>query len=171
MRCLTYSETAQWCNAHEYPLVHNDLGLPVPALERAFNFVEIPYPTDSGQKVALARRAMMRQTPNEDLLVWLGGWSVWPSSGHLPLFARFRQAIGETRLLIEAPGHLVAPEDREDGLSIVAMALLFVWDCHVFSASGSIVFVSSHDEWAGLFVAKSTHPEAVPNLGCPPDRG
>ena len=69
----------------------------------------------------------------------------------MPLFSRFRQAFGEHRPLIEAPGHLVAPDEIEDGVSILTTALLFHWDCHVLTSSGRDVVFVSHDEfgWFG----------------------
>ena len=83
----------------------------------------------------------------------LDEWYVWPSSAHLPLWSRFREALGETRSLIDAPGHLVSNSDSEDGISIIALALLFVWDCYGISASGEDAFFISHDEYC-LFVSR-----------------
>jgi hypothetical protein len=69
----------------------------------------------------------------------------------MPLFSRFRQAFGEYRPLIEAPGHLVTPDEIEDGFSILTVSVLFAWDCHVLTASGRDVVFVSHDEhgWFG----------------------
>jgi hypothetical protein len=65
----------------------------------------------------------------------------------MPLFSRFREAFGERRPLIEAPGHLVTPPEIEDGVSILTISLLFFWDCHVLTASGREVVFVSHDEY------------------------
>ena len=64
---------------------------------------------------------------------------------------RFRQSFREHRPLIDAPAHLVAPDEIEDGISILTMSLFFLWDCHVLTASGRDVVFVSHDEfgWFG----------------------
>jgi hypothetical protein len=63
----------------------------------------------------------------------------------MPLFARFREAFGERRPLIEAPGHLITPEEADDAVSIITLSLLFMWDCHVLSSSGRDAVFTSHD--------------------------
>jgi hypothetical protein len=69
----------------------------------------------------------------------------------MPLFARFRAALGEQRPLIDIPGHLVdGPKDDDDGLSVLVVSMLFLWDCWVFSAAGAVIWVS-HDEIGTVF--------------------
>ena len=70
----------------------------------------------------------------------------------MPLFTRFREAFGEKRPLIEAPGHLLTPEEADDAISIISVSLLFMWNCHVLSESGHAVF-TSHDEF-GWFATR-----------------
>jgi hypothetical protein len=85
-----------------------------------------------------------------------GRLAVWPSSQHMPLFTRFRQALGESRPLIEAPGHVVSASDSGDAVSVIATLLLFPWDCYGISASGRDAFYISHDEFC--FSPAATHP-------------
>ena len=102
-------------------------------------------------KVGLARILYSLIDPAPELLLWLDDWAVWPSSQHMPLFTRFRQAIGEQRPLIDAPGHLVAPAEADDAVSIITVSLQFIWDCHIITASGRDAIFISHDEsgWFG----------------------
>jgi hypothetical protein len=86
---------------------------------------------DSGKKVWLARFLYALVPPSPELPIWLGDWAVWPSSQHMPLFTRFREAFGEKRPWIDAPGHLLKPEEANDAISIISVALLFFWDCHL----------------------------------------
>ena len=69
------------------------------------------------------------------------------------MFTRFRQAHGESRLLIDAPGHLLTPDDADDAVSILVVSLLFVWSCHVLTSSGRDVLFVSHDE-VGWFASR-----------------
>jgi len=57
------------------------------------------------------------------------------------------RAFGERRPLIEAPGHIVTPTDADDAISIVAISLLFIWDCYGISSTGRDAFYISHDEY------------------------
>ena len=147
MRFLTHPECVAWCEAHGFPL----RALPGGHLpESQPNGLELtPYypPADSGQKVGLATLLWWLLEPQSDVLLWLGAWDVWPSSGHMPLFERLRQAFGESRPVDEAPGLLVSPSEADDGISVLLLALLFVWDCHVVSGTGTDAVFVSHDEY------------------------
>lgn len=153
MHFLTDRECTAWCAERGYPtrkyegyaLLRAD---PEPA---GFERIAFSSPPDSGKRVSLARFLLSLLDPAPELLFWLGDWAVWPSCQHMPLFARFREALGEKRPLIETPGHLVTVDEADDGVSILAVALLFMWDCHVITASGRDVIYVSHDEegWFG----------------------
>jgi hypothetical protein len=41
----------------------------------------------------------------------------------MPIFTKWRAALGESRALIEARGHLVEPGEEEDGLSVLVMGV------------------------------------------------
>jgi hypothetical protein len=154
MRFLTYAESGDWCSRRGYPIRQREGHIvgPEPDIQaHEFPRAEFVLPIDSGRKVWLARFLYGLVDSSPELLIWLGDWGVWPSSQHMPLFSRFRQAFGEHRPLIEAPGHLVAPDEIEDGVSILTMSLFFLWDCHLLTASGRDVVFVSHDElgWFG----------------------
>jgi hypothetical protein len=154
MRFLTYAESANWCSRRGYPTRQREGYIvgPEPDIQaHKFPRVEFALPRDSGRKVWLARFIYGLVDPSPELLIWLGDWGVWPSGQHMPLFSSLRQAFGEHRPLIEAPGHLVASDEIEDGVSILTTSLLFLWDCHVLTASGRDVVFVSHDEfgWFG----------------------
>ena len=146
MRILTPEECQSWCGERNIPLresgwIRPDIGAETP------HVVEVPYPADSGAKVSLARFLLSLVEPGPETLLLIDDWAVWPSSQHMPLFTRFREAFGEHRPLIEAPGHLVTAADMDDAVSIVATSLLFIWDCYGISSSGHDIFYFSHDEF------------------------
>lgn len=156
MKFLNYQECAAWCSARRFPTrqiggyivgPHPDLRSP------EFHFVDFTPPSESGRKVWFAKFLYSLVDPFPELLLWLGDWAVWPSSQHMPLFTRIREALGEQRPLIEAPGNLAMPADAEDAISIMAVSLLFVWNCHVLTASGRDAIFISHDEF-GWFASR-----------------
>jgi hypothetical protein len=146
MRILTPEEWQSWCGERHVPL--REAGWIRPAIgAEPFHIVPLSYPADSGAKVNLARFLLSLVEPDPEMLLLIDDWEVWPSSQHMPLFTRFREALGEHRPLIEAPGHLVTAADDDDAVSIVATSLLFIWDCYGISSSGCDAFYVSHDEF------------------------
>jgi hypothetical protein len=152
MRCLSYTECRDWCRRHCYPVHQDDYNRPEPFLRETFKWFPVAYPTDSGKKVNLARRVVQESNLTQGGLLWIVEWSVWPSSEHMPLFAQFRRAFGETKPLIDMPGHFVGPEEVDDAVSILALSLLFIWDCYLLPAATGPAFFCSHDEFAGFHV-------------------
>lgn len=164
MRCLTYIECAEWCSRRSFPTrrIEGDVVGPHPDIQSPpFHFVEFTLPADSGRKVAFGRFLYTLVDPAPELLFWLDDWAVWPSSQHMPLFTRFRQALGEHRPkhrpLIDAPGQLLTPEEADDAVSILVVSLQFVWNCHILTSSGRDAVFISHDEF-GWF---ASHDESV----------
>lgn len=146
MRFLTPGEWQKWCSDRDIPL--RDAGWIRPDIgAEHFHIADLTYPADSGAKVSLARYLLSLVAKEEETLLLVDDWAVWPSSQHMPLFTRFREAFGERRPLIEAPGHLVIGSETDDAVSIVSTALLFIWDCYGISSSGRDAFYFSHDEY------------------------
>jgi hypothetical protein len=152
MRFLSPHECVEWCGLRAYPTTQHP-GYSQPTASDSTNLVTAAFalPEDSGRKVALGRLLFSLLEPADEYLLWLGEWGVWESSQHMPLVSRLRQAHGEIRPLIEAPGLLFTPAESDDALSFLVVALLFIWDCHVFSSSGAEALHVSHDEhgWYG----------------------
>jgi hypothetical protein len=143
MRCLSHTESAAWCVKHRYPIIDaNHYGRPAPVVRKQFEEIQLVYPANSGKMVFLASEVIrwFSVNGNAELLLWIDDWGVFPGCEHIPLFMRFRQALGESRALIEAPGHLLEVDELDDAVSVLAIALLFGWDCHVFSATHGPVF-------------------------------
>ena len=162
VQCLTYKECAAWCREHDYPVVdsgHN--GRPSPMVREHFQSIPVAYPQDSGKKVELSRAVIQWMSSSGALLLWLDEWAVWPSSQHMPLFMRFRAALGEQRPLIEAPGHLFSHEELDDAVSVLATSMLFFWDCHVFAEGPSQAFFCSHDEWNTFMLPEGADSSGV----------
>jgi hypothetical protein len=126
-----------------------------------FHSVDFTIPTDSGRKVAFGRFLYSLVDPSPEVLFWLGDWSVWPSSQHMPLYTRFRQAFGESRPLIDAPGHLLTPDDADDAVSILVVSLQFVWNCHILTSLGRDAVFVSHDEFGWFASRDETVAESV----------
>jgi hypothetical protein len=62
-----------------------------------------------------------------ELLVWTYEWGIWPSNEDWALYARWRQALGDTRTIEETPACLCMAHDFHDACSLFGMALRFGW--------------------------------------------
>lgn len=163
MRCLTHKECAAWCRGRGYPVLGaNPYGRTSPGVEDDFELLRLEYPKDSGQRLALVKRVIEWLAQQGEILIWVTDWSAWPSSQHMPLFARLREACGEPRPLMEAPGHLLASHEVDDAVSVGVLAALFYWDCYALPSSLGPVFHCSHDEWCGFFVPPGTGSRSIP---------
>jgi hypothetical protein len=117
MHFLTQTEWQSWCKERQIPL--RDAGWIRSDLDAdQFHITNVPYHRDFGAKVHMARFLFSLVKPEPEMLLPVGDWAVWPSSQHMPLFTRFREALGEKSNLVEAPGHLVATADSDDAVSI-----------------------------------------------------
>jgi hypothetical protein len=104
-------------------------------------------PHDSGKKVALTKYLYGFLKTEEQVLVFVRNWQVFPSSAHVPLMLRLRQALGEAQSLAECPGHLLSKDESDDGISLMLLCAEFFWDCFVLGASGKTALFISHDEY------------------------
>jgi len=163
MKFLTYPQCAEWCSQRGFPTSQKEGYIvgPDPDLRPCdFHFAEFKPPSDSGRKVWLARFLYSLLQPSPEV-IWLGDWAVWPSSQHTPLFTRFREAFGEGRPLIEAPGHLLTSQEADDAISIIATSLLFFLNCNILSSSGRDAVFLSHDEFGWFASRDSSIAESV----------
>ena len=162
MRCLSFSECATWCEERGIAAPKDDYGYERPEIaEPGFHFVKIPYPVDSGKKIYLARRLYSLLPAEPEHLLWIRDWAVWPSSQHTPLFMRFREACGERRGFIQAPGHLLRADESDDAISVIALSLLFFYDCFGISGSGRDAIIISHDEYCMFATRDPSIAESV----------
>ena len=141
MKILSSEETRLWCRQHGIAL--SDRGLPV----RADSAEKFKIPEDAQKRVYLVSQAMLPFVGEPALLVWFNDWAVWPSGQRMHVFDRFRMSYGETRWLIDSPGHIFDQGEIEDAISFVTLAALFLWDCYVLTPKTSKLLFLSHDEY------------------------
>jgi len=147
MKFLTRSECERWCV---------ERGLQPPGeLRRSpgsseYLSYDFSIPEDAGARVALCRALWPGEWTQGQRLLWVDEWSVWPSGEHMPLFTKWRAAFGENRALIDARGHVVEPNEDDDGLSVLVMAALFLWDCWIYTENRTVVMIS-HDECGSVW--------------------
>ena len=85
-----------------------------------------------------------------EVMAWLNAWAVFPSSGHMPIVRRIRQALAESRSLDETPPMCFPPDELEDALSFLVASTLFFWDCLLVGGQSQRGIFVSHDEYFAL---------------------
>lgn len=141
MKVLSKQETMLWCQVHHIAL--SDGGLP----ERSDAKLKFNIPADSQRRVYLVTQAMKAFEDEPDILVWLDDWSAWPSGQRMHVFDRFRMSYGETRRLIDSPGHVFDQTQLEDATSLATIAVLFLWGCYIVVPKRCKLLYFSHDEY------------------------
>ena len=163
LRFLTQQQCQTWATVHGYRLYDPSWGrqIDVASLdEQRFRL-----PEDAGARVALARMlwdSLAADAP--EVLVWLTEWGVWPSGEHLPLAAAVRRGYGETRSLDDAPGTIIGRDEADAGLSLVALAILFLWDCWLLLPGGKAACFLSHDEYGAIVATGQVLPDITTRL-------
>ena len=163
LRFLTQQQCQIWATAHGYRLYDPPWGRQVDVAsldEQRFHL-----PEDSGARMALARMlwdSLASDAP--EALVWVTEWGVWPSGEHLPLAAAVRRGYGETRSLHDAPGAIIGRNEADAGLSLVALATLFLWDCWLLLPGGPVACFLSHDEYGAIVAPGQVPPEILARL-------
>jgi hypothetical protein len=160
LKFLSTEETLSWCKEHDIAL-RSDFCLP----ERSDTSAEFKIPEDAQKRVALASRLMTGFAGTTHVLVWFDDWSVWQSGQRMHIFERFRMSYGETRPLIQCPGHVFDKDELDDAISFVTLAVLFLWDCYVVIPKREKLLFFSHDEYGLLKGIDSSLASVKPAYG------
>jgi hypothetical protein len=140
MKILSSAETGRWCEQNGIPW---EAGRPQrPELPTRFKI-----PEDAQKRVHLVSARMRPFIDASVFLVSFDDWAVWPSGQRMHVFERFRLSYGETRPLIQSPGHVFEGSEIEDAISFVTLAVLFLWDCYVVTPGCGKFLFFSHDEF------------------------
>jgi hypothetical protein len=103
-------------------------------------------PTDAGKITALSTQ-FSTLSGIDSALLWITEYGIFPSCQNLPLFYGYRAHLGDTRSVIEAPGHLFESSELEYLSGILNLCLIFFWSCLVADSTAETVISFSHDEY------------------------
>lgn len=118
-------------------------------------------PTDSGRKTALSRVLASMFVGDEEALLWINEFGIWPSAEDWNLFDGFRVSLGESQSVHEKPGHLFSGNELKAAGSLVAMVLYFCLGAVLVSPSRGLVIKISHDEVIEVFVRTQADASAL----------
>jgi hypothetical protein len=111
-----------------------------------------PIVSDSRRLVSIARVVGGAAIDSGSGVFVINEYGIWPSSEDYNLFRRFRQSLGESRALHDAPAHFFDSKDNDDLVSLITMTLLFSWGAVLACGDGvQYVVAISHDEFIDLW--------------------
>lgn len=139
MKAIDKATARIWCAVHGF--AWGDRDLPVQCGPEEFTI-----PQDAGARIALVREHLVPFRNEEEVLILIDDWAVWPSGQWMHTFDRFRLSYGISESLIERPGHIVSKEEFDPATSIAKYAVLMLWDCYILGSSGRTFLYYSHDE-------------------------
>lgn len=149
MQIISKEETLAWLKKHHF---YDSDGEPIDFQSDYPELVRYKIPVDSGRKNVLSRHlSWLFAEVQEESLLWIHEFDIWPSCENMNLFDGYRKSLGEESPLWEKPGHLFAHEDLDSVVSLVGMVLYFVMGAILISPTIGLVIWISHDEYLDIF--------------------
>ena len=147
MRIIDMKETTLWLSKRN---LLDSAGKVAPT--GFFKALDSQIPSDSGHKTALSRVIASFFENDDEALLWIHEFGIWPSSEDWHLFEALRQSLGEQSTLSDKPGHLFSSSDLTAVRSLVALVLYFIWGAILYSPATGLVVKISHDEFLSVYV-------------------
>lgn len=140
MNSLTIQEARRWCENANVPI--NEFGRPdSSSLRHRFEL-----PDSAEERAGLASRHLDLLVGKHRSLVWITEWNVWPSLSGMGKFRAIRNALGETRELIDIPAFLFSESEEHAIRAMVDIAVRHLWEVHIITKSAKHWAFFSHDE-------------------------
>jgi hypothetical protein len=89
-------------------------------------------------------------------MIWFRDWGIWNEVDEemgARVIRQMRAGLGETRELMEVPGHIFSPEEFVDARAFWTWPVFLGWDAILFPQKSDYFVFNSHDEVV-CFVAR-----------------
>jgi hypothetical protein len=118
--------------------------------------------SDSCRRQSIAVKTIFYFFPDDcRWLLWLREWGHKPSEEYPEIWNEIRRKNHEKRSIIEAPGHLFEPHEKELAAGMLRLAMLFGWGAFLLSAPLSHSLFISSSELMKLYATSPDVPDAV----------
>ena len=95
----------------------------------------------------VARTLVNLIAPQQETLLWINEWGVWPSSENMHMYLALRRANGNTSRLADSNVHLFAEDESENATDFLQLVIENGWDASLFTSDGSAELRACHDGW------------------------
>jgi hypothetical protein len=141
MKTIDRAQTLDWLSKRQLQDSSGSIDYP-----GSIQAVRSRIPMDSGRKTALSRVIASLFAEDEEALLWINEFGIWPSAEDWNLFDGFRLSLGEAKAVQERPGHLFSKAELKVAGSLIAMILYFCLGAVLVSTKRGLVIKISHDE-------------------------
>lgn len=133
-----------------------------------YSFI-LELPKQSSRVVALARSCFPFGEEEAFLgaTVWFRDWGIWNELDEevgLRIAVQMRAALGETRSLLDVPGHVFASSEFVDARAFWTLPMIFGWDAILFPEREDYFVFTSHDEFVCLISQSEERHAALPKV-------
>jgi hypothetical protein len=163
MKCLTYRESENWFASLDVRIDENRFL----SLQRRSTDLKTTIPQKSLSLIYFADRIANWFSADTEVMIWPSHWEIYPP-GPLDLFERVRRSEGETRSLVDAPGHIInklLKQETDVAVELIFLIMAFNWtgyiagkDSHDYCCLGDeFILISSKTEdrlWAAAELVK-----------------
>lgn len=166
MIILDDNQCSQWLSSRQFQFeeavsgpryVEGFVFLPSDGFSAVFNI-----PDDSRIQVMLTQR-LAHWPEGQDVLLWMTSWATYREE-EMEVFLEFRRQSGETRPLINAPGHLLNTASTEDVWTMRQLLLLmtaFNWEGFVLQADRQLILWMADSVVETYTLKRGKHQEVL----------
>lgn len=142
VKSISLSESAEWCER---------AGVKAGRFAPQFEFSQkhsFKLPSDAGERVQRCKVLWKSLMPSgtAEVMVWTSDRHVWESGEHTPIVDRWVTSLGRGARIDDFPSVVCDGSSEEDGLSLVILSALFLWDVWILNPELSRIAKLSHDE-------------------------
>jgi hypothetical protein len=127
MKCLTDREVSAWLEEHGIP------ERPYEGREAPVHYLQLHAPGSYPRLEALIQAIHCRLAPGAGWLIQIEDWAHYTPS-QLIAVQGIRALAGESRLLIDSPGHLIGPDEADTAISLSSLCAAFGWSAYTYSS-------------------------------------
>jgi hypothetical protein len=120
MKTIAEAQALDWISKRQLKNSSGSINYP-----GSIQAVRSSIPPDSARKTALSRVLASMFSEDEEALLWITEFGIWPSAEDWNLFDGFRLSLGEAQAVHERPAHLFSKAELKAVGSLVAMILYF----------------------------------------------
>lgn len=107
--------------------------------------VRFEIPSRAGVQIALSEALVSAIPDVSRSLLWVSDWPLYKEQ-EMALMMRIRAGYGESRLLIEAPGHILEEADRSILAGLLFLMQAFGWDSYYLTPDAQTLLRTTHHE-------------------------
>ncbi len=127
MKCITESQIDDWLQQRS---IHKD---PYHGDASPTFYLQFHAPSNHRRIDAFVRHYHDRIVPEADSLIHMTDWVINHQSETIAIVG-IRSNLGEDRMLIDAPGHILTSGEKEIGISLFSLSTSLGWSSYLYSS-------------------------------------